>query len=181
VRRFVVRCRTIRAWRKQFVSQFSRCADSRYTAHGEIERARRWQESCTVHGMSPPADAPLPSRDPRQQLGLDGERCAAGALLARGYVILARRYRTRFGELDIVARDGDTLVFVEVKTRRGTAFGQPVTWRKRRRLSRLAEAYVAAARLHHVAQRFDVVSVIWQDGSGPVVEVFPNAFDVESR
>lgn len=125
-----------------------------------------------------------PMSDPRHQLGLDGEQSAVDALVALGYAILARRYRTRFGELDIVARDHDTLVFVEVKTRTGEAFGQPedaVTWHKRRRLARLAEAFLADARLGDVQCRFDVVSVIWREGAGPVVEVFPNAFDVESR
>jgi putative endonuclease len=125
-----------------------------------------------------------PMADPRHQLGFDGEQCAVDALVARGYAILARRYRTRLGELDIVARDQDTLVFVEVKTRSGESFGQPedaVTWRKRQRLARLAESFLVDARLGDVACRFDVVSVIWRERAGPVVEVFPNAFDVESR
>lgn len=120
--------------------------------------------------------------DLRQQLGRDGEQCAVDALLARGYAILARRHRTRFGELDIVARDGETLVFVEVKARRGTSFGQPgdaVHWRKRRRLARLAEAFVAERRLHRVPCRFDVVGIVWQDGRAPEVQVFRHAFDVE--
>ncbi len=134
-----------------------------------------------VGGMSGPASPPS-SSDPRQQLGLDGEQCAVEALTALGYVILARRYRTRFGELDIIARDADTLVFVEVKARRGVAFGQPedaVHWRKRRRLARLAAAFLAEARLPHVPCRFDVVAIVWQDGRAPAVQVFKHAFDVE--
>lgn len=131
--------------------------------------------------MPAPASPPR-SPNPRQQLGLDGEQCAVEALLAHGYVILARRYRTRSGELDIVARDGETLVFVEVKARRGVAFGQPadaVHWRKRRRLARLAHAFIAHARLQHVPCRFDVVAIVWQDGRAPDVQVFRHAFDVE--
>ena len=132
--------------------------------------------------MLRPTSPPL-STDRRQQLGLDGEQCAVDALVARGYVILARRYRTRFGELDIVARDGETLVFVEVKARRGVTFGQPevaVHWRKRRRLTRLAESFLAEGKLHHVACRFDVVGVVWQDGQAPDVQVFRHAFDAEA-
>jgi putative endonuclease len=133
--------------------------------------------------MADPAAPPVAtSPDRRQQLGIDGEHLAVQALVARGYVVLARRYRTRFGELDIVARDGDTLVFVEVKARRGVAFGHPgdaVHWRKRRRLGRLARAFIAEARLHHLPCRFDVVAIIWQDGCAPDVQVFRQAFDVE--
>jgi putative endonuclease len=127
--------------------------------------------------------APPRSLDPRQQLGLDGEQCAVDALMAQGYVILARRYRTRFGELDIVAREGDTLVFVEVKARRGVAFGLPedaIHWRKRRRLARLAEAFLTEARLLDVPCRFDVVAIVWHDGRAPDVQVFRHAFDVEA-
>jgi putative endonuclease len=133
--------------------------------------------------MSDVASRPSCS-DPRQQLGLDGEQCAVETLIALGYVILARRYRTRFGELDIVARDGTTLVFVEVKARRGVAFGQPedaVHWRKRQRLARLAEAFLAEARLLDVPCRFDVVAIVWHDGRAPDVQVFRHAFDVETR
>jgi uncharacterized protein (TIGR00252 family) len=61
----------------------------------------------------------------RQALGIDGEDTAGRTLEARGYRILARRYRTRFGEIDLVARQGDCIVFVEVKTRRGGSFGDP--------------------------------------------------------
>ena len=73
----------------------------------------------------------------RQALGLEGETRACLALEARGYRILQRRYRTRFGELDIIARHDQTVVFVEVKTRRGRSFGDPasaVTTEKQRRL-----------------------------------------------
>jgi len=131
----------------------------------------------------PDVVSPPSSRDPRQQLGLDGEQCAVETLVTLGYVILARRYRTRFGELDIVAREGETLVFVEVKARRGVAFGQPgdaVHWRKRRRLARLAEAFLAEAHLLEVQCRFDVVAIVWQDGRAPDVQVFRHAFDAEA-
>ena len=67
----------------------------------------------------------------RQALGLEGETRACRVLEARGYRILQRRYRTRFGELDIVARHDQTVVFVEVKTRRGHSFGDPAAVRVR--------------------------------------------------
>ncbi len=98
----------------------------------------------------------------RQALGLEGETRACLALEARGYRILQRRYRTRFGELDIVARHDQTVVFVEVKTRRGRSFGDPagaVTTEKQRRLVAMATDYLARHGLTRAPARFDVVAV----------------------
>ena len=95
-------------------------------------------------------------------LGKLGEDAACRELRRRGYVILARGYRTRHGELDIVAREGDVLVFVEVKTRSREAFGGPldaVTARKRMKLGRMALEYLSRSRLSKIACRFDVVGV----------------------
>src|SRR6267154_2583650 len=95
-------------------------------------------------------------------LGKTGEDLASGELERRGYAIVARRYRCRGGELDIIARDGPTLVFVEVKARDSRAFGdaaEAVTWRKQQRIVRLATEYVMR---HHFTDdpcRFDVVSI----------------------
>src|SRR6058998_2639473 len=95
-------------------------------------------------------------------LGKTGEDLACRELERRGYAIVARRYRRRGGELDIIARDGPTLVFVEVKAREDRSFGEAaeaVTARKRRRIVRLAMDYVMR---HHLANdpcRFDVVSI----------------------
>ena len=125
----------------------------------------------------------LPRRryDWRQALGKDGEDLACDELRRRGYAILARRYRTRVGELDIVARDGETLVFVEVKARRTEEFGTPgeaVTWRKRRKLQVMATDFLSRGRLLAVPCRFDVVAItLGQAGQTPRVEVFPAAFD----
>ena len=118
--------------------------------------------------------------DPRQQFGRDGEAAAREALRSRGYVILAERYRVPHGEIDIVARDDETIVFVEVKTRRDRAYGggaAAVTWRKQRTIVRVAEAFLARARLTHLACRFDVVSVDWPTGEGPRTEIIKGAFD----
>jgi putative endonuclease len=118
----------------------------------------------------------------RQILGKWGEDCAARELERRGYAILARRYRTRHGEIDIIARDARVLVFVEVKTRRTLTRGTPtdaLTWHKRARLLRLAQAYLATRRDPNAPCRFDVVSVyVPRDASDPRVEVLKSAFDL---
>jgi putative endonuclease len=115
----------------------------------------------------------------RIALGKIGEDLACHELERRGYAIIARRYRRRRGELDIVARDGPTLVFVEVKAREGREFGEAaeaVTWAKRRRMQRVALEYVARHRLGACPCRFDVVSIHLEAGR-PVVEIYQNAFD----
>ena len=116
----------------------------------------------------------------RQKLGKTGEDLACQELQRRGYAIVAKRYRRRGGELDIIARDGATLVFIEVKTRDGRAFGEAaeaVTPFKRRRIARLALDYMARHRLSDCPCRFDVVSIHLDSGE-PVFEVFQGAFDV---
>jgi len=115
----------------------------------------------------------------RQELGKSGEDLACRELEGRGYAIIARRYRAHAGEIDIIARDGATLVFVEVKTRDGHQFGdaaEAITAWKRRRITRVALDYMMR---HHVGDcpcRFDVVS-IHVDSGAPVVELFQNAFE----
>jgi putative endonuclease len=114
----------------------------------------------------------------RIALGKIGEDLACGELQRRGYAILARRHRCRGGELDIIARDGPTLVFIEVKARDSHAFGEAaeaVTWQKRQRIVRLASEYIMRHHLTHDPCRFDVVAVQFDDGR-PVIEVFQNAF-----
>ena len=116
--------------------------------------------------------------DDRQSLGISGESLACAELERRGYAILARRYRTRAGEIDIVARDGATVVFVEVKTRTGERFGgaaAAVTAWKRRQVTSMALDYLARHHLHDRPCRFDVVTVGFDLGQ-PVVTVYPNAF-----
>jgi putative endonuclease len=116
----------------------------------------------------------------RVLFGKTGEDLACDELARRGYEILARRYRRRGGELDIIARDGATLVFVEVKTRDGRAFGggaEAVTAIKQRRMAQLALDYLARNRLTGRPCRFDVVSIHLESGE-PAIEVVQNAFDV---
>lgn len=120
--------------------------------------------------------------DERQALGKRGEDLACAELEKRGYVIVDRRFRTRCGELDIVARDGGVLVFIEVKARSGSNFGTPfesVTWKKRQRLSRMAASYLCVKQLAGTACRFDVVSILEQRGT-QTIELVRGAFDMES-
>jgi len=107
------------------------------------------------------------SRDPRRSLGRLGEDTAAAYLEAEGYVILARNWRTRAGEIDIVARQAEWLVFVEVRSRRAArsggapALGYPadsVTPRKQMQLVRLVQAYLAEMPWHGLT-RIDVIAL----------------------
>ena len=116
----------------------------------------------------------------RQVLGKMGEDLACQELQRRGYAILARRYRCRRGELDIVARDGQTTVFVEVKTREGCEFGtgsEAVTALKRRHMASVAQDYLVRHRLTETPCRFDVVSIDVSK-AGTQIELYQNAFDV---
>jgi putative endonuclease len=114
----------------------------------------------------------------RQDFGKTGEDLATAELGRRGYAILARRYRTRYGEIDIVARDGATLVFVEVKARasadRGTAL-DAITPQKRRKLTMMAADYLARNALEEVACRFDVVAIDGAEGEMRIV-IYTDAF-----
>lgn len=116
--------------------------------------------------------------DRRQSLGKLGEDLACAELRRRGYEILARRYRTRVGEIDIVARDRETIVFVEVKARENARFGggaAAVVLRKQRRIAQMATDYLCRRRLHNRPCRFDVVSVDFGGGE-PRIEVYTHAF-----
>jgi putative endonuclease len=116
----------------------------------------------------------------RQALGKLGESLAVAELERRGYAIVAQRYRTRHGEIDIVAEDGGTLVFVEVKARATAEFGtaaEAVTRRKQLRLASMAAEYLARNGITGRACRFDVVAI--DDAEVlPVLTLYPDAFDV---
>lgn len=99
----------------------------------------------------------------RQRLGAHGERVAARRYEAAGYEVVARNWRCGDGELDLVLRRGDTLVFAEVKTRTSDRFGHPaeaVTGPKQRRIRRLAQRFCAETGQRARVLRFDVVSVL---------------------
>lgn len=115
----------------------------------------------------------------RSELGPEGERLAERFLRKRGYRILARNYRCSCGEIDLIARDGATIVFVEVKGKRGAEFGSPleaVTARKRKRLVLVANCYLTAFKLHHLRARFDAVGIRWVTGGEPSIVLVRDAF-----
>ena len=117
--------------------------------------------------------------DLRQSLGKRGEDLACAELQRRGYAILERRYRTRAGEIDIVARHRGCVVFVEVKARASDNFGAPaeaVDARKQRRIAQMAVDFLSRRRLHDQPCRFDVVAVSFARGL-PRVDVYESAFD----
>jgi putative endonuclease len=116
----------------------------------------------------------------RQQLGESGEEIACRELGARGYAIVARRYRTRYGEIDIVARDGDFVVFVEVKLRTTGEFGgaaESVTPWKQRRVVAMAVDYLSRNGLTERPCRFDVVAIDMTETGEPRITVIASAFE----
>lgn len=118
----------------------------------------------------------------RLPLGRRGEHRAASFLRRRGLRILAHSYNSGAAEVDLVARDGDVIVFVEVKTRSASDHGEPwqaVDAGKRRRITKAAVAYLKQHRLTNHPVRFDIVAVIWPPGwfVRPTIEHFENAFE----
>jgi len=117
-------------------------------------------------------------REPARR-GRAAEEAAAALLQQQGWQILRRNYRTRRGEIDLIARDGATIVFVEVKARRAGERSslEAVDARKRRRIVRAALEFLASRRLRGVAVRFDVVTVVLGcDGRPQAARVLKNAF-----
>ena len=119
----------------------------------------------------------------RHHLGKRGENLACLELRRRGYEIFDRRYRTRIGELDVIARDGDTLVFVEVKTRATESFGSAfdaITRSKRRVIVQMAGDYLTRRRSWNGPCRFDVVAVTIPDDGRPRINIVAGAFGAEA-
>ncbi|MBX3442418.1 MAG: YraN family protein [Planctomyces sp.] len=116
----------------------------------------------------------------RRWLGDEGERLAARFLKRQGYRILMRQARNRFGEIDLIALDGDVLVFVEVKSRRDALRESPaerVDSAKRRTLTRAALAWLKRRGLLNRRGRFDIVTVQWTGPGDPEIRHARNAFD----
>ncbi|MGD9330918.1 MAG: YraN family protein [Desulfobacterales bacterium] len=113
-----------------------------------------------------------------QQFGQQAEAMAARFLKKQGYKIVARNHRTRSGEIDIIARDSDTLVFVEVKARTSERYGTAkaaVTAHKQRQIAKVALAYLKKTAQSHVKARFDVVTVTRRQGTHDI-DLIRNAF-----
>src|SRR6266545_1304831 len=118
-------------------------------------------------------------RDPRHELGRRAEALACDRLAAAGLVMVARNWRCRHGEIDLVATAPGLVVFCEVKARRSSAYGTPaaaVTARKQTRLRALAAAWLATTAHPPSRVRFDVIAVTWPQGSVPLVEHLEGAF-----
>lgn len=125
----------------------------------------------------------------RKQIGDRGENLAATYLEQHGYRILDRNYRYERAEVDLVGfepaetpEQGGTIVFVEVKTRSGLGYGAPeeaVTDAKQQHIVRAAEAYLYERQLEGAPVRFDVISIVLQQGGAPEIEHFEDAFWAE--
>jgi putative endonuclease len=116
----------------------------------------------------------------RQQFGKESESAAVRHLKKNGYKILEQNYRTKIGEIDIIAKERQTLVFVEVKARKSHFYGNPkwaVTPKKQRKISMVALYYMKATKQNNVKARFDVVSITNADDK-PRVEIVKNAFEL---
>ncbi len=116
---------------------------------------------------------------PRSRLGRSAEILAAAELGRRGYQIVASNYRCRRGEIDLICRDGDCLVFVEVRCKRSGGYGTPaesITQSKIDKLYATAQQYLIDGNLGDVACRFDVVEVVAEDGKLVVRDVIRDAF-----
>ena len=112
-------------------------------------------------------------------LGLAGEEIACAYLRRKNYTILARSFRLLRGEIDIIAKDGETLVFVEVKARADESHGRPeesVTPGKQRQIRRIALGYLAENHAGDVPCRFDVIAILLREGDDPRLEHFIDAF-----
>jgi len=116
----------------------------------------------------------------RKELGKQGEELALKFLKKRGYRILQRNYVCKMGEVDIIAKEGDTLTFIEVKTRTSTAFGPPqlaVNPAKQMQLSKVALNFLKENHLEDAKARFDVVAILLGP-KGEEIEVIRDAFDL---
>jgi putative endonuclease len=117
------------------------------------------------------------SNKPKDELGRAGENEAVMFLQDNNYIILQQNIILTNGEIDIVAKDENTLVFVEVKTRSSKFFGQPyeaVTTQKQKRLHKLANQFINSLKLKNINYRIDVISITWQKNSTPEIKHFKN-------
>ncbi|MCX7746528.1 MAG: YraN family protein [Clostridia bacterium] len=123
-------------------------------------------------------------RENKRRFGTLGEAAAADYLQKNGYTLLGRNFRFgRCGEIDIIAREGETVCFIEVKTRTSTVFGMPseaVDYKKKENITRLAQIYMLRNQLTDTAVRFDVVEIIAGKRKDGIfvksIEVIKNAF-----
>ena len=126
-----------------------------------------------------PADGTIYKAEKRDPLGERGENLAARELRNKGYRIIIRNFKCVMGEIDIIARDGKTLVFVEVKTR---AYDDPtpeqqVNEHKQHQLTKAGRQFLSRYGTQPPPARFDVVAVVWPEGKDPIIRHTPHAFE----
>ncbi|MDD5291790.1 MAG: YraN family protein [Candidatus Omnitrophica bacterium] len=115
----------------------------------------------------------------RIELGKEGEEKAANFLRKKGYGILERNYKNKIGEIDIIAKDKDTICFIEVKARTSLKFGLPeeaVTFSKQKKLNRIALGYLKHYNLLEAPARFDIVSVMFNSDNKAQISLIKDAF-----
>jgi len=116
----------------------------------------------------------------RQKFGEKSESIAVSYLKKQGYKIIEQNYRTKLGEIDIIAREKSTIAFIEVKSRKSKNFGSPkwaVTPKKQKKISMVALWYLKTTKQSNVKARFDVVSII-SSHDNPSIEIIKNAFEL---
>lgn len=120
-------------------------------------------------------------RDHRKTLGAEGEKIAGKFLKKKAFKILEKNYKNRYGEIDIIAMDGDYLVFVEVKTKSLADFSEPETWvdlKKQNQLIKMANFYLSEKDITDVNCRFDVIGItLGKDNKEKIVHI-ENAFQI---
>lgn len=136
-----------------------------------------------IFGRQKSASPTPPATGGNKGTGELGEEVAANFMIGHGYRILERNFRCKGGEVDIIARDpGDkSLVFIEVKTRRGLAYGVPqlaVTPFKQRQISKAALTWLSKNRMHDTNARFDVIAILLHTDGRHAIDHIKNAFDL---
>ena len=113
-----------------------------------------------------------------RQLGEKGEKIVANYLINKNFEIIAKNYRKRIGEIDLIAQKGDYLIFVEVKTRRSNYFpiSNTVSYSKQRKIIKTAELFILSNKINNKVFRFDVASVLYQNGKYNI-NYIENAFN----
>ena len=123
----------------------------------------------------------MPGKSSNSSLGGVGESIAVTFLKGLGFSIVECNFRCVCGEIDVIARDGRTIVFVEVKCRKTDHYGPPqlaVTPFKQRQISKAALVWLSKRRLYDAEARFDVVAIVLREHDLPEIEHIPNAFDL---
>jgi len=114
-----------------------------------------------------------------KDLGIRGEAMALKKIMSLGYKILVQNFRCKLGEIDLIAIDQDTLVFIEVRSKSNGKYGLPqetVNTKKQRKLRQVAEFYLMKNNLYHMYCRFDVIGIVWQQGDELEIEIIKDAF-----